>query len=445
MVESDNHSDSSSASRRSYLKKVGAVGTVASVNFLAGCSGGDNGNGNGGGGGGNGNGNGGATTTQGGMETLTLGAAISMSGDLAKTAELYTDSYEMTVEDINEEGGVEVGGTQYELDLQLVDDESNASRSRELFQRLIQQDGIDYLLGPYSSGVTLAARPVIENNERPMVQAGAASTDVYQESNEWMFGLLAIAPLYATTAMDLAATFDDPAVETIGFASENEPFSLDAREQGAIPHADELGWDVVVDEQFPTDTEDLTPILNQVSENEPDAFIMLGHRRHAVLLVEQMEQQGINVPFVAATVGGTDPQFIEEVGESGNYLYGPSHWDNQAEFDGFFYGTAKDYVDRFEQMYDYSPDYHNAAASASILTYLHAFEQVDELAPRPVRDAVAETDIMTCYGKVAFTETGQADRPMVLYQWQDGEKNLVYPMDVARSDAVYPMPNWSDR
>lgn len=434
MQESDKPRTHTTPTRRSYLKGVGAAGTVASFNLISGCLGGD---GDGG--------DGGATTGMDQTGTITLGAAISMSGDLAKTAELYTDSYEMTVQDVNDRGGVEVGGTTYEFDLQLVDDESSAERSRELFQRLIQQDGIDYLLGPYSSGVTLAAKPVVENNKRPMVQAGAASTQVYEEANEWMFGLLAIAPLYATTTMDLGDTFTDPSIETVAFASENEPFSLDAREQGALPHAEELGWEVVVDEQFPTDTEDLTPVLNAVNNNDPDLFIVLGHRRHAVLVVEQMEQQDVYCPMVAATVGGTDPAFIEDTGATGDYLYGPSHWDNAAEFDGFFYGTAGDYVERFEQAFDYSPDYHNAAASATILTYLNAFRQVDELGPQPVRDVIAATDIMTAYGKVAFTETGQADRPMVLYQWQEGEKQLVFPLDVARADAVYPMPDWDER
>lgn len=434
MVERNNTPERKNSTRRTYLKGFGAAGTVAGFNLLSGCLGGD------------GEGDGGGTTGSPSQTgTITLGAAISMSGDLARTAELYTDSYEMTVQDVNERGGVEVGGTTYEFELELVDDESSAERSRELFQRLIQQDGIDYLLGPYSSGVTLAAKPVVENNERPMVQAGAASTDVYEESNEWMFGLLAIAPLYATTTMDLADTFTNPAVETVAFASENEPFSLDARSQGALPHADELGWDVVVDEQFPTDTEDLTPVLNAVSNTEPDLFIVLGHRRHAVLVVEQMQQQDVYCPMVAATVGGTDPAFIEDTGATGDYLYGPSHWDNQAEFDGFFYGSAGDYVERFEQEFDYSPDYHNAAASATILTYLNAFRQVDELGPRPVRDAVAASDLMTAYGQVAFTETGQADRPMVLYQWQEGEKQLVFPTDVARADPVYPMPDWDER
>jgi len=46
---------------------------------------------------------------------------------------------------------------------------------------------------------------------------------------------------------------------------------------------------------------------------------------------------------------------------------------------------------------------------------------------------------------VAFTETGQADRPMVLYQWQEDEKALVYPEDVARAEPTYPLPDWDDR
>lgn len=385
--------------------------------------------------------------TPGGSGTITLGAAISSTGDLSTEGKLYRDSYRMTVKDINENGGFEVNGTNYEFELKLYDDESDPSTSRELFQRLINQDEVQYLLGPYSSGVTLAAKPVVLQNELPMVEGGGASLEIFQDQN-WIFGVLAPAPKYATTAMSLARTFSDPGVTDVAIATENEAFSKNALDAGAMPMANELGWNVAVNEVFPSGTNDLSSILNKVQNASPQLLLMLGHYRHATLLAKQMKQLRVTVPMAHSTVGVTPNKFIQELGSTGNYFYGPSQWDNEAEYDGFFYGSAQDYVNRFQQEYDYSPDYHNAAGSAAILVYMDAFQRADSLDPAHIRDKLAETDINTFYGPLRFqTEPnfGVLDRDMFLYQWQDQQKRLVFPEAVARADPVYPMPDWSAR
>lgn len=115
--------------------------------------------------------------------TITLGTTISKTGDFATESNLYLDAYKMTVRDINERGGVNVGGTVYELELKTYDDKSDPTTSRQLFQRLIQQDNVQFLLRPYSSGLTLAVKPIVERSQVPMVTGGAASSKVFTPDN----------------------------------------------------------------------------------------------------------------------------------------------------------------------------------------------------------------------------------------------------------------------
>ena len=81
-------------------------------------------------------------------DTITLGSSISLTGKYA-TNGLHTQrGYDYAVKVINEAGGVKVGGKSYKLAVKYYDDESTPARGAQLAERLIQQDGVEYMLGP---------------------------------------------------------------------------------------------------------------------------------------------------------------------------------------------------------------------------------------------------------------------------------------------------------
>ena len=108
-------------------------------------------------------------------DTIILGAAISLTGKYATNGIHAQKGYEFAVKKINDTGGVQVGGKSYKLKVQYYDDESTPARGAQLAERLINQDGIKYMLGPYSSGLTKAIAPVTEKYKIPMVEAEGAS------------------------------------------------------------------------------------------------------------------------------------------------------------------------------------------------------------------------------------------------------------------------------
>src|SRR5690242_6673433 len=86
--------------------------------------------------------------------TITFGATISITGKTAKEGEYARDGYQFFVDSINERGGIPVGDTTYQVKLRYYDDESDATRAALLYERLITEDHVDFLLGPYGSGPT---------------------------------------------------------------------------------------------------------------------------------------------------------------------------------------------------------------------------------------------------------------------------------------------------
>ncbi|RLM39075.1 MULTISPECIES: amino acid ABC transporter substrate-binding protein [unclassified Haloarcula] len=430
--------------RRAFLKVAGSTG-VLGLTGLAGCSG-DGGDGSSDGGDGSGGGDGGSTGESGsGTNVITLGGSMSLTGDNADLGQLYKDAYELTIQRINESGGVEAGdGNTYELEMVLRDDSTDASQSKSIYQELIDREGIDYLLGPYSSTVTLPASAVAAQNQKPMVEGGGASPEIFAQGNEWIFGLLPTANKYAKSYIDMCLA-QDSAPESIAILAEDGTFSQSTAE-GARNKISDTDLELVVDQTFPSDTSDLSTNLGRVRDSGADILLLCAHQKHNIILANQMESQNVNVDAAMGTVGSLNESFKNEAGANGDYLYGPSSWAVNANFDDPVFGKTGDFVSAIEENYDYTPDYHSAAGEAVILTYMNAFQNVDELNPTAVRDHIRQAEFSTVYGSVAFDDSGVIDKNMLVYQWQpDPGLQITYPENVAQSEPIYPMPDWSER
>ena len=421
----------SNHNRRTFLKVAGGASTLG-ITGLAGCSGGG-GSGDGGDGGDGG-------------DTITLGGSMSLTGDNADLGTLYQDAYRETIDRINENGGVEAGdGNTYELEMVLRDDGTDASTSRSIYQELIDREGIDYLLGPYASSVTLPASAVAADNEKPMVEGGGASPEIFNQGNEWIFGLLPTANKYAKSYFDMALEQDSPP-ESVAILAEDGTFSQSTAE-GARNKIEETDLELVVDQTFPSGTSDLSTNLGRVRDQGADVLLLCAHQKHNIILANQMESQGVNVDAAMGTVGSLNESFKGEVGGNGDYIYGPTSWDINADFEDPVYGGTQDFVAAINDNYGYPPDYHSAAGEAVILTFVNAFQSVEELTPTAVRNEIRDADpFSTVYGEVSFGEKGVIDKNMLIRQWQpEPGLQTVYPSAVAQSDPVYPMPDWSDR
>jgi len=448
--------------RRTFVKLAGSAGVVG-LTGLAGCSG-DGGDGDGGDGSDGGDSNGGdgsdgdggdggddmdgddGGSTDDGMDVITLGGSMSLSGDNADLGQLYKDSYEQTIQRINEAGGVEAGdGNTYELEMVLRDDETDASKSRAVYQELIDQEGVQYLLGPYSSTVTLPASAVAANNQLPMVEGGGASPEIFSQGNEWIFGLLPTADKYPGSFIDMVSNME-PAPSRVALLSEDDTFSTSSAEGARNKIEGMNGLELVVDREFPTETSDLSTNLGRVRDNDADVLLLTAHQKHAVIAADQMESQEVNVDAAMATVGSLTDSFKEQTGDNGNYWYGPSSWAVNANFQDPVFGSTSEYVQAHEEEFDYTPDYHNAAGVGVVETFKRAFEEVGELSPGNVRDTIRELEFSTAYGTVTFADNGVINKNMIVYQWQpDPGKQIVYPEAARQSEPIYPTPSWSER
>lgn len=382
-------------------------------------------------------------------DTIVLGAAVSLTGKYSTNGKNTQDGYELAVKRVNETGGVKVGGKAYQLKVIYYDDESTSARGAQLVERLISQDGVKFVLGPYSSGLTKAIAPVTEKNRVPMVEGNGADRDLFTQGYKYLFAVLNTSDYYLRSAINLAAeqaqkAGKDPKTLTVAIAVENDNFSKDVRD-GVAEDAKRWGMKIVIDDKLPPEINDMTATLTKVKALKPDILVVSGHEKGAVLAVRQLAELKVDVPMLALTHCDS-AQITKKFAAAAEYVVCGSQWDRTLTYKDHWFGTAEDYAQLFEKDFKYAPPYQAAESSASVLTFVDAFRRAGSLDPQKVRDALAKTDLMTFYGPIKFDDTGKnIAKSMVLYQVQGGQYKVVAPSKWASSKIIYPTPTWAQR
>ncbi|MEX2163686.1 MAG: amino acid ABC transporter substrate-binding protein [Sulfuricaulis sp.] len=375
-------------------------------------------------------------------DTIVLGAAVSLTGKYSTNGKNTKDGYDLAVKRINEMGGVKVGGKSYKLKVTYYDDESTPARGAQLAERLINQDGVQFLLGPYSSGLTKAIAPVTEKYKIPHVEGNGAARELFTQGYRYLFAVLSTSDYYLREAVNLAAEMaksqgKDPSKLKIAMAFENDPFSQDVRD-GVVEDAKRHGMKIVIDDKLPPELNDMSATLTKVKAVKPDLLVVSGHAKGAVLVARQVKDMKVDVPMIATTHCDS-AKLAQTMPAESEGLLCASQWDRTLSYRDKWFGSADDYANRFAAEFNYTPPYQAAESTAAALVYIDAFTRAQSFDKEKVRDAIAATDLMTFYGPVKFDKTGMnTAKPMVLYQIQKGQYNVVAPSKYAAAKLEYP-------
>lgn len=379
-------------------------------------------------------------------EELVLGSAISLTGKYATNGVHAKNGYEFAISKIAEHGGVKVGNKCYNFRVIYYDDESKGDRGATLAERLINQDGVQYMLGPYSSGLTKAIAPVTEKYQIPMVEAEGASRSLFTQGYRYLFAVLSTSEQYLASAITLAAekakeSGKTPADVRVAVAVENDPFSLDIR-AGVLEDAAKYNMQVVVDEKLPRDLSDMSAILTKVKLVKPDVLVVSGHSKGAATAVRQIEEQNVKAPMIAITHCEA-ADVVGNFGAAANDILCSTQWAETLSYSDPIFGTAAEYEQEFKAAFpeyaEKTVPYQTAQASAAVYVFKDAFERAGSLDKEAVRDAIAETDLATFYGQIKFSDAGNnIAKPMVLRQIQDGKYNVVAPSEFASHQLNWP-------
>lgn len=372
-----------------------------------------------------------------GSDTMTLGASLSLTGELAREGQLTKEGYQLCQQKVNDAGGVDVGGKKVKLNITYQDDTSTPDVAAQLADQF-NDKGIKLILSSYGSANVEAQAAVIERNGQVMADSSGANNEIFNKGYQRTFAVLSPATEYASSIIKGIDELASPKPKSIAILSADDGFSKTVT-QGAAATAKKLGFDVVATEYFPAGATDVSAALNKIKSKKPDVIIGSVHVEEGVAIVKQAKELGISPAGIGETVAPPTPDFAKSLGAAANGVLGSSQWTETTKGEDKYFGTAKQYAEDIQSAFGHAPDYHDAEASAACLALVLAAEKAGSTDADEVRDALAKLDTESFFGRIKFDQTGQnVYKPMSVIQIQDGKVLTVWPTDSAQSKLIWP-------
>lgn len=378
---------------------------------------------------------------------IRIGASLSMTGSFAALGQNQLRGYQLCIKHANEKGGV-LGR---KLELIVEDDQSQAATAVGIYEKLITQVKVDAILGPYSSPITEEVANVSEKYRKPMVAPLASTTSIFKKGRKFVFMVLSPAEAYLEGLIDIAAK---RGLKTVAIISEDTIFPK-ATAQGTVELAKKRGLQVVLVEAYGKGTADFGALLTRVRAANPDVIAAATYFEDAVSISRRLKELNVNPKMFGVTVGGDLPKFHSTLGSTAEFVYGASQWEAELvtlRAGGLIpiarqYPGASEFVEAYRKEYpgaDFS--YHSAGGYGGCEVLVEAIKRAGSVDGEKLRAAILKLDYHNVYGGFKVDADGfQLAHKMVLFQWQDGKKVIVWPDDLAPGRPRFPTPPWSKR
>lgn len=370
--------------------------------------------------------------------TVKVGIPVSLTGQFSLQGAQTLAGIRAWAEDVNRAGGLSVSGALRRVELAWYDDGSTRDAARAITERLIVDDRVDLLVGPYSAVLTNAAAQVAWQHRRLLWNQGGASPQVYRQGNPWVVGVLTPADEYLSGLLP-AVREVCPAASTVGIArAATGAFPRDVA-SGVERSADDMGMRVALSLSFDAGSDYFTGVLRAVCESTPDVLVAVGRFQNDLGIAELLAEHAPPSGAVAVVAAGVDG-FRGQLGPLAENFTGPSQWEPGAVGAVDFGPGLAEVQDSLVREGQNVIDYPAAQAYAVGVVMQRCIAECGSVDDAGLRQAAASLDFTTFYGRFRIdAETGrQTGKPCLLVQWQQGRKVVVWPPEYRQAQLVHP-------
>jgi branched-chain amino acid transport system substrate-binding protein len=371
---------------------------------------------------------------------ILVGATLPLTGAEARVGGFFKEGYDLAFEEVNRNGGLDVGGKKLPVQLVLQDDTSTQATAVSLADRLVNSDKVDFLLGTYASHLVEAQSTVAEQNKVPYVNGGGGATKIYKRKFKYVFGLLSPVELLGSTLMGWADEQQKggklPKPSRIALVWENTAHGKDFR-KGVSDFVQKSGgaYQIAVDESFELNGKDFGALLGKVKAANADLFLVDAHLPDYITMHRQYVASGMCNKVVTYGARGAEKDAIQALGQDNvNGVLSGVWWSAQLAGKS---PQSQRFVELFKAKYaGRAPEWYQALGYESARVLFAAIQKAGSTDREAVRKALAETRFESLLpgGAVEFkADFGQqVQNPFVLQQNQpDGTSPIIYPHDVA--------------
>jgi branched-chain amino acid transport system substrate-binding protein len=371
------------------------------------------------------------------QKTLDIGVSDALTGGAAVYGLPQANAVKMAAEEINAAGGVKIGDDNYMLNVIAYDDKANPTEASNAVRKLIDRDGVKYILGFCCSGATGAVASFITQEDAVMLVGNAAERSITTREIGNLVRTRPPADYTGAAAGTFVAGKGHTRVAVLGALDVGFYASyVDAFEK----ELNKAGGEIVTRESFALKDRDMSPQLTKIRELAPDAILVVGYVEPAAFIYRQAVELGIDVPRYGFT-SGSEEQFLRVATSEqmeGVWDLRPTELTLLSTTDN---GVAyhKHYSEKFgiapspSSPYAYDQTY-------ALKDALEAAGTVDDTkaVAAALRALPVPTEVVMQYlpvdGKM-FDRNGQAYTSNGAFQWQSG--NWVFVQDLPSDAKAY--------
>ena len=372
-------------------------------------------------------------------QTVKMGAVVPLTGRYGAGGAQIRAGYEIAVEQINAGGGVTVGSAKMPIELVLLDDESDATKTVARLETLASQ-GVAGYLGGFGSDLHAAAASVAEKNKIPYLGIAFALNKIHQQGFRYLFSPFWKSPDIGKHTQGLLALI--PAGErpkTVAIFQEKTDWG---REMAAAwtEAGKSAGYQVVVTGEYAPGAKDFSDIILKARTANADVVLALPNPPDGMTIVKQMKELGYT-PKLSFFIRAPDAQvWSQNLGKDGDFMVLAAGWHHAMKGAG-----VKELNDAHQKKLGRPADPLVGPAYACVQILAAAVTRAGGTDREKVRDAVAATSMNTVIGAVKFRPDGTGIVPQALLQWINGKQELVWPKEAATSPLAFPAPPFDKR
>ena len=371
-------------------------------------------------------------------------------GVIAETSSIagaaIPNAAQIAADEINAAGGV----NGRKIELVTYDNHSSASDSVRAFQRAVNQDHVNAVIGSYISEVVLALEPWAGRLKMPFITPGAASNEIskrvhddYAQMKYTFHGYLTSAFL-ADSVCDAAKDLlvDGLHLKTAVVVSEDAAWTLplDAEYMECLP---KIGLKVLDHIRMSPDTTDFTPIFNSIEDKKPNVMIT-GISHIGVQPTVQWQSQQVPIPMFGISSQATSSTFWKDTnGATEGVIFQTDAVEGVAVTP-----KTNPFTEAYTKRFGVTPSYCGYTSYDDVYIIADAIKRAGSTDPDKMVDAMEKTDMVGTIGRLQFY--GEKDKfthalkygkdyvPGLVVQWQDGKQKAIWPASVANTKMSFP-------
>jgi branched-chain amino acid transport system substrate-binding protein len=373
------------------------------------------------------------------QDTIKIGWAIAKSGPMGAGAAITTlPNYQVWVKDVNDAGGLNVKGKKMKIEVIEYDDRSNSEEMVKAVERLATQDKVDFILPPWSTGMNLAAAPVLNKYGYPHLAVTANTNRAPEMVKRWpnltfWLGLPSEIIDGLVTTLDTLRK-DGKIGNKVAMAAVGDQFGIE-QSTAAREGLTKGGFKLVYDKSYPFGTQDLQPIVKDAQAANPDVFIAFSYPPDTIGLTDQSKIAGFSPKVFYVGVGTAFPLFKQKFGASAEGVMGVG--GSNADLPGL-----KKYIQHHKEVMGREPDrWASPITYASLQVLQQAIERVGKIDRAAIIQEINTGTFDTIVGKVQLKDNLYKGI-WAVGQWQGNDFYGIAPKQEGVRAAIVPKPAW---